>query len=643
MTVPARPRLLSIDSINEPSKVVSVLERWCSEVTELTGVDEAVISLAASSSPTLVTSHALSTSGLAAIVHAAASHEVPVGFVLSWVGDELAAVHAKKICVYQPKGIEQTLVWSAFGSLGPSSGMSSRLTWLRRNDEALLDALGSYRRLTCIESHGNGLDAPIAGRLFCAAVDQPAPLDVSHSSLPCFHAGPCIRGDQQRLSAAVIRADVLFWASCWGVLASDSTFNPSISLARQLLLSDYCGALITTITAVTMPPQGLLQAAHMLMSGATVGETVMTLNREAIARGEWASWLVLGDPNLCAFAKPDAQNTTMLETESNIHLRPGINEVITPYGTETLLLHAKTGTPTVARRIGLTNHFLVAVAAEGDARFQTQALVAREANELELISGIVNSLPYLVWTERFVSRHPQTGGHRPDTGMEQDIMRMVDMIARHAAVTEFGSHLSGSPDRLRALASRFSDRWDRLHDGLHRYLLEYNRNVGSILERTYHDECRVNQIAAELCPYCGNSVSVTSLESTTTAAIRRVATCRRCSYISDGSERWHTPSLEGPEVVRLGAREAYRLRMDRSNARGASTGRASLDLQRVAFPIQLAAPTVRLELSERQAKLDVTLEFEIPVGTPPGAYYLLALLVIDSELQVVRRPISLRR
>lgn len=581
----------------------------------------------------------LTTSDLRAMAASAARAGIGLGFVHGWAGQRVAAAHAGAIAAPRVPAPESVLVWSAFAGLPAFRGSTPPTTVLTADAPDLTAELVAGHRLVCLESHGNGVDAPLSGgRLLCArraALGLPA---TGRGSLPCLHGGPCIRvedGDRDadgpagralQFDPTELRADVLVWSTCWGLLAADAAFDPATAIARHLAEAGRIAATLTTITSVRASPARLLSVTALLLDGRTVGEVAGVLNRAEPAA---TPWVVLGDPLRTAFPGPAPADAELFR-------------IPLPDGVPAVTLTARDGpTPAV---------FLTGWPESGEAvglRRRPVALTARpvapDDDHLAALRALWRPRPGLAFASAFM-RWARTTSYLTSTPESDDLERDVELaLARQQQLTAHPhphTVLSGTPAKLPRLLERERASWRAL---LARIADYFHGFVGESAGVFTHMYARYGTSAPvpwpDRCPYCGGWAAADEYRLPTAGTRRCAVHCVVCANIADLGDGQTATTVTGPGVVTAGTAAGYTVEVGPGGPPGDPVAFARLAVQRV--PHAVAVTTERVELSAVDGdRLAAPASLLLGRETPPGRYFLLVTAVVDGEVSLGRRPVT---
>lgn len=585
----------------------------------------------------------LASDAMRAMATRAAATSVQLGYLLGWAGEDVAVQHAEKVSTRRDRGHAGTLVWSDFGGLPAFSGGDPATTVLARDGDVRA-ALTRGHRLVCVETHGNGVDAPLGSSGFlCTRRARPS-MSADRGSLPCLHGGPCIRSAdggheaERQLSPAEIRADVLVWATCWGTLGADSAFDPAASVVRYVVTDSPVSAILTTTTSVTVSAARLLLIAYLLQTGRTLGAVAGRLNRLEDG-GSLAPWAVIGDPLSRAF-RPGREAVTALDRREVIP--PGLFRVRMPEN------HARDSTSVTAEGAGGEPPVvLTRWAAErdliglnprrepGDLRFRTVDLFdTDDGRRLRSLwqprDDLRFVLAFLRWT-----RHNPYAAAVPDPGpLENAVERAFSRQVRLSGAPL--DTLVGDISRLPRLRAAEERAWQRLMTDVARFLREYVTSAGGVLSHTYQRYGQVTAVeTGEPCPYCGGPVVVDRCDLPVATSSRDHLRCSSCTNIGDMPADWGEVRIDTPGPVSART-DHVRLWLRPSVPRATHTALASVTVQRVPFPV-----VDQVHITTLRRNDDDTLTARVPLDVrpdaPAGIYYLVASAVIDGTVVMGRR------
>jgi hypothetical protein len=585
------------------------------------------------------------------VARSAAVHGVEVGYLYGWAGEESSLRHAERTATYRQRFSRGTLLWSEFGGLPSFTGARQPIEVVT-DGEAVPEALRRGHRLVCIESHGNGVDAPLGSSYqLCARRALTAP-PVSGASLPCLHGGPCIRSgdgrhdEERQVSPAAIAADVMVWATCWGVLAADAAFDPAASIARVLALDAAIGAILTTTTAITSSPARLLLIASLLRRGASVGAVATRLNRIE-DRGALAPWLVVGDPLSRAYPVADDEPPRLGD---RVRLEPGLFTVRMPDdGTDrsSIAVTASGGTPSPAHRTAV---FMTRFTGERDivglhlsdvpAEYHLRPVDPATTEDGRRLRELWRPLPDL----RFAIAFLRWARHNPYAasvdGAESVGRSLETALARRErlAAAPLDTLVSGDVTRLARLRAAEERTWRRVVTELADYLRAFATAAGGVLSHTYSRYGLLCPVATDLdCPYCGTPVLADRWALPSAGPGRDSLRCPACANIADTPPGWGSVEIVTPERISAGETRAE-LRLRPAASSPPVTALASLTLQPVPFAVLDATPVADLVWKD-DAVLSAEYTLHLKPGAPTGMYYLTSAAVVDGSLVMGRRPV----
>jgi hypothetical protein len=594
----------------------------------------------------------LTTADLIDMTATAARSEVQLGVVHGWAGDGVAEAHAEALAAPRVPLPESVLVWSAFAGLPAFRGGSPPTTVLATDATNVPDELVAGHRLVCMETHGNGVDAPLgAHRQLCARrATSDAVAELGRASLPCLHGGPCIRtpdgvaDPDRQLSPADLRADVLVWSTCWGLLAADSIFDPNTAIARHLAAGARVGTTLTTLTSVPASPARLLSIAALFVEGRTAGEVATELNRAEDA-GRTTPWVVLGDPLRAVFPRVGSS----LVDADRLSLRPGVFRlrltgrtstpaVVVANGAGTAPEVFLTGWPELGDAVGINRDRARATATEVTVR-----AVAPDDEHLAALRALWRPRPDLAFVAGFM-RWARTSSYLDDSPDSVALERDVELtLARQEQLTAHPHPyvlLSGGPSKLTRLLERERGSWRGLLERVARYFHDFATTSAGAFTHIYAPYGSSTTVPwPHRCPYCGGRTSGDEYRLPTVGTTRTAVHCVVCANIADLGPEQATTVLAGPETVagRHSARYSVEVRLTRPRESPVALG--WLSVQHV--PFRIAADTEQVELVPvDEYTLAASASLQIGPDTPPGRYFLLALVVVDGGVTLGRRAVT---
>jgi hypothetical protein len=594
------------------------------------------------------------TAQVTAIGAGAVAAGVPLGFVYGWAGERVALAHVSKIASGRPSQKESALVWSAFPALPSHDGIEFRLRVLPADTEDLVSELAAGHRLIAIETHGNGVDAPLTpGVQLCAraALGERRPTGFS---LPCMHGGPCIRVSHEQAEAGFVgphevRADVLLWSTCWGLLAADAPFAPVTSLAAAFAAGPDVGGLLTTCTSVAASPEKLLTAAALLLEGTAVGELANRLNGIDPA----SPWVVLGDPLLRAFPARPLPAARAGAPPQPAQLPPGLSWLSLGGDRIGQVVTVSTAEPRVVgprSRPSLVPAFdrpgFLALNRSRAALSYVSATTPLDAvpawHELSERAGQASRFAFLLAFTRWV-RNGLAHSNRPDSMRLEQLAESTQVEAeRWASWPHPAQALSGAGERTARLLAHELDRRRDLTCATGAYFLAFLTAASGVLSHTYSPHAIMDTPGPTgCCPYCGSATEMDRYRLPSVADTRIAVRCQACTNIADMPPGWAAVSLAGPAEVAAGTTIDYRLTLTADRARQVCHVAAGIGVQPVPFPVT-APPAVDLMAGDTARDFTQTLRLRLLPGTPVGVYFLVAVGVADLDVLSARRPIAVR-
>jgi hypothetical protein len=596
------------------------------------------------------------TARLQECVEASARCGLALGFIAGWTDDAAGKEHVATLLNYDRVGSGGGLF---LGGLSPLSGKSGGVEVLRTKDPQIASRLAEGAAILGLVTHGNGIDAPVGDEVMCSMVgdvDIPSSAAVGLPSLPCRHGGPCIRAshtlqgfvDPPRFDPARIRADVLIWCTCWGIMGSDAVFDPYASLARQLLTGGGVGALLTSFRGA--PPEGfaVLLAAHLLMRGATLGEALIALNSQA-GDDFQPRWVLLGDPaaRVAAPGPAPAEPVTADRTTFTMDVEPGLFSV--PINDEVTTITAGSADGALSPRSFAVRPIRGANCAIGillsqdplsiDFRVWSRTDPAPAVMTLRSIWSSAANLRFAADFFRLAERAGYTT-RAADPGLATALEDQADRGYSAMAVSDVDGVLSGSHSLLRAEARNEARRWMGLNARIHEILVLCTRYFGGRLDRIYGGHAlRQPSLVSQECRYCGTRLHSELLSPPTPGGLRLVMQCARCRVVTDSPQYLGGAWLDGDETVYAGSVARFTLSFD-SGCVDAGCVHSRLTFGgEVPWSVIGEAKTTSIIGYGRDAIASIPLEIQIRESAPEGRYFIIAPTVIDGALAVARRPI----
>jgi len=125
----------------------------------------------------------LTSAAMQSVARSAADCDLEVGYLYGWAGEAVALRHAERTATHRHRFPGGTLLWSAFGGLPAFTSAQPHIEVLT-DDDAVPEALRRGHRLVCLESHGNGVDAPLGASYQLCTRRAIRVLPLSGGSLP---------------------------------------------------------------------------------------------------------------------------------------------------------------------------------------------------------------------------------------------------------------------------------------------------------------------------------------------------------------------------------------------------------------------------------------------------------------------------
>lgn len=173
--------------------------------------------------------------------------------------------------------------------------------------EAVRGALGSDAGVLRVLTTSDGVDAPLGGGLIICPMDRPTPAADAERSPRCKVTGFCHR-THKPVSEAVasgplvapeaVRAKVMLWQTCLGVVAGSFTMDDMWGVGRRLVASDTIGALVTTCDYILTDITSTEDLTRSLAAGAPLGSAVAQRVTSTAPRQLRHRLFIFGDPAL---------------------------------------------------------------------------------------------------------------------------------------------------------------------------------------------------------------------------------------------------------------------------------------------------------------------------------------------------------
>ena len=597
-----------------------------------------------------------STARLQAFVEASHDCGLALGLIAGWADEAAGMRHVASLIRADWTGSTDALF---LGGFSPLSGTTGGVEVMRSGDRRIADRLVAGVCILGLVSHGNGIDAPVGAEVMCSMagdVDLSRRVSTASASLPCRHGGPCIRGSQTsrgyvdppRFDPARIRADVMIWCTCWGIMGSDAVFDPSASVARQLVIGGGVGALLSSYHGAPPDAFSVLLAAQLLRTGATTGEALLAVNAPSV-HDPRPRWVLLGDP-ATRVAVPDRAVAAVADgpTGFTMEVQPGLFSV--PIGAEVTTVTAEHPDTALAARSFALRPMKGAGRAVGvllgdhplsiDFRTWSATRPAPAVDTLRCIWSAAANLRFAAsffdWAER--AGYAITSSDDPD--LDSALRSQAERGGCAMAVPDLEGVLSGSHRHLMAEAQDEVRRWVGLNRRVHAALATCTRSFGGRLDRVYGDLSprRLLPESTE-CRYCGTQLDAELLSPPPSGEPRLVLQCPRCRVVSDSPQPLGGVWLEGDETVRAGSVATLTLCFDSPPPRfGCLHGSLTFGGELPWSAVAEAQTTWRLG-SGRAAVEPVPLKIRIRKDAPAGRYFVIAPVVVDGALAAARRPI----
>lgn len=168
-------------------------------------------------------------------------------------------------------------------------------------------ALNEGVELLRIVTTSDGIDADLgSGRVLCPFENGIHPKGLSKKVPLCVDTGFCHRTDTlgnslnenpRVLFASDVRANILIWHTCSGVMSFSSTIDDEWGIGRRFIDSPFIGALVTTIDCVVTNPSNSEKLIDGLLAGRSVSEAVTQYARSVDYDPLTHRMFVFGDPD----------------------------------------------------------------------------------------------------------------------------------------------------------------------------------------------------------------------------------------------------------------------------------------------------------------------------------------------------------
>lgn len=591
----------------------------------------------------IVSAGALDVAALDRIHVAADRAGTRLGFVYGWAGPEVASRHAERLVApLAPSDLDEALVVAANVQPVVSAPL---LRVLPLGDAELVSALDAHRPYVALTTHSNGIDARLGEAVLCGLAGMSTDGPQSDRFLPCaVSTDLCKRGSREQQTVRppafvppeALRAQVLVYDVCNGLLTSTATFDQAGSIAPRLVTSDAVGCVLTTYKLVRDTRQFGEFALALFAAGWTAGEVLRAL-RTVTPLGSLAvsPYLLLGDPRrrlTLAGGRPVTEATA----GTSVQIDPAL-PVVAIRASEPLVV-ADTGSPCVlAPMAGSDYEVLVCACGATDHRLDaadSTAALSRLAALRETVDGLAFLRAMLV----HVAANPLVTGRLDVPAPEpvDDLIRTLSQID----VCDVRSAVRGSAFIGAAVAQHEGARLVALLDAHADFLLRYVGAVGSantqyLVPLAYE---RVDDAEGTRCPGCGEALLTTVMAPVTTPQVRATEMCPQCHLVCDRPSALPTLLVDAAHAepgtsVRLVVRPVEPL----------PTGPGLLVVAGVTFeavpwfsPGQ-ACSALRREWHPADAKLtELTLDLPVPADCPIGLHFVTSVLFLGGDLVIAR-------
>ena len=173
--------------------------------------------------------------------------------------------------------------------------------------DVVRSALGQGGGVLTVTTKADGIDAFLGARLTLCPMDRlPNAADEARSPR-CHITGICHRHMLSRrealdsgtlLSPDVVRARILVWNACFGLLTPQHVLDPSWGLGTRWFESCTIGAIVTTWDMNVASSAHSTSLAQDLMQGLPVGQALAQFNRSSKSRQLGQRMCLLGDPRV---------------------------------------------------------------------------------------------------------------------------------------------------------------------------------------------------------------------------------------------------------------------------------------------------------------------------------------------------------
>jgi hypothetical protein len=433
-------------------------------------------------------------------------------------------------------------------------------------------------------------------------------------------------------------------AMCYGMLASDSVFDPRGGMVRGLIDGSDVRQVLTTFHTLQPDVPALMGACLLADRGMPLGSLLRLLNNAAGVGRPYDSppWLLLGDPAARLpwdgplFDPPESIGesltgiTSVAGDDADRVVLTGIDEP----GEARIWATSIPGSPLVTwcrdPVPAATTVSLHVVRPSQDAAQVTLRRIWSSGGRLEFTHEFLQ----LAAANEY---YPDFEYPPPTQAATAATLSRIRSMA--ACVT---AGLSGPAEDIAALAGAESEAWAMLSAELLDVLVAFFQEGGSTIDHIYREVAVPSAEGVIIpCPYCGSEASVETVDMRSQLGTRRVTICIRCADISDTDTQLGTGYLTGPAEVRAGDEVHYVFGFTGQEKPGVQHGRASVLMQSIPGVTEKVTASTFTTAAGDSIAADLT--WRAPAELTPGRYFLLAPMIIDGGTIVLRRPITIRR
>ena len=592
----------------------------------------------------------ITTEDLASLTRAAHQNQVPTGFIDGWRGQEAAIRHAASLALWRSRRPSGCDVWIQPPHLEEMQGTFGDV---RIGGNGLPPPDPDHRgaRVLGLLKHGNGIDGRCGDEVLCGLLDAADDLPLVNY-FPCGSGGECIRLPTLRLegTAGRLRAssslpgDVIIMAMCYGMLASDAVFDPRGGMVRGLIDASDVRQVLTTFHTLQPDVSALIGACLLADRGMPLGNLLRLLNNaaEVIRPYDSPPWLLLGDPTVRLpwdgplFDPPESIDESLA----------GIMSVAGDEADRVVL--TDTDEPGEARiwAAAIPGNPLVTWCRDPvPAATKVSLRVVRPSQDASQLTlrRIWSSGDRLEFTHEFLqlaaANEYYPGFEYPPSTQAATAATISRIRSMAACVT---SGLAGPAKDIDALAGAESQAWALLSTELLNLLVGFFQEGGSTIDHIYR-EAGAHSVEGIVtpCPYCRSEASVETVSMRPQLSPRQNTICIRCTVISDADTHLGTGYLAGPDEVRAGEEAHYVFGFTGQDKPGVHHGRASVLMQSIPGVTEKVTAITFTATVGSDIAADLT--WRVPAELTPGRYFLLAPMIIDGGITVLRRPIVIRR